>query len=1073
MGNNQSAAQHNRLSKPMTNTNSPFSSPRVDNPSPSLTPTKYSDLNPSEIVVQSPTGGYRSWQDARQQLKAQLTSPLEAGFSLESSEDGDLGELATHVRDRLSSLSRSNSVPSQYPSAHSSTTKLSSLSGSKLSLVSETRPVDLEAAISILQELRKNASPEDLAALHKALLPPKVSESTQAPIRGPVQKQDVVSKSSQFLIRQRSLATPGLATRDSPTDALRKQGEPHEKTLGDRQEHQWKLEMMVTSPLTRLAALDLAEDGSGSPTPRAQTPGDMAYSHLGVLQLGSLVVTNGAASPAPSVMSKNINRRKSTPDILQEEDYFTASEGCNSPVTLMHERAARSHIRSQSSVFPMSSPLSRESRKPERDKRSIPTPRSGSPLKRETYAEDFYRCSSEYQPAMPYRHVETKSAPLIAQDYMNEIASSPFADQEENLDGFGGGENRSSFYKTLDEGFTEPLSADSLSFRDEAFRILDGTIFAGSTTYQDFSNQPAKPPDVLKINDAKIERPAHTKADSGYSSGTSLRALQRESQAIEEGIIPSLPKISPVLAGFQESGDGADFEDTGSLYTFEQMLSIPPPKTPDHESTTPKTPRLSLIQTKSWKKSSSSNTPALTSPITPISVSSSHSTESKKSAMYKKLQKRRPMSQQLPVVQSSAVKEGSIPSIPDNVRAHFRRRLSESPGMGHLTRTFASTSDTNSSDDYVELRTESIPIRFPSPTPQSEPRPRKHMRSQSARPPTPPHRHRRSISIFRREKAYEDHSAENEIDDTVGIADFGTVAKSLGSSPYDIAMSTLKPKPVTSPTHPYQISTALPRAKSMASMDSATASEFARMRSRERAASGRGQQRPRSYHECDLEAGKATASRKSCSNSMYNDMPPVPSIESHRLSLAQALSPRAKMDLDGSQASIETTARSKLVTRETSVSALIEKFDQQPARLAQAPQPDWEAHSRAWRQRRKSIGEGLRCQNTDGTNTHSNTASQRSIVVPRNATHPLPTPRHPPPTKPVSSSTPTDIASAHYGVFDRYSGGLDYGYEHGFGVGGSAGTRLGRNMASRKSIHFRNQFGIDLSDVPVFLQRAN
>ena len=91
--------------------------------------------------------------------------------------------------------------------------------------------------------------------------------------------------------------------------------------------------MMGTSPLTKLAALDLAEDGRESPTPRAKTPGDMEYSLLGSLKAGSLYVTNGAPSPAPSALSKLAGRRNSSADIPQEEDYFTASEGCTSPVS--------------------------------------------------------------------------------------------------------------------------------------------------------------------------------------------------------------------------------------------------------------------------------------------------------------------------------------------------------------------------------------------------------------------------------------------------------------------------------------------------------------------------------------------------------------------------------------------------------------------------------------------------------------------------------------------------------------------------------------------------------------------
>jgi hypothetical protein len=172
MGNAQSAPQHNRLVKPKTNSNSPFSSPTV--PFPASESTKYSD--PLVDIILSPTGDSRSRLDTGDQLRAKVTSPTDGSFSQGSDEDDSLGELANHVRDRLQSLSRSNSVASQLPSAHASTTKLSSLEGSKLSLLPDSRSVDIESAISILQELRKNASPDDLVALRMFVFIPELQE---------------------------------------------------------------------------------------------------------------------------------------------------------------------------------------------------------------------------------------------------------------------------------------------------------------------------------------------------------------------------------------------------------------------------------------------------------------------------------------------------------------------------------------------------------------------------------------------------------------------------------------------------------------------------------------------------------------------------------------------------------------------------------------------------------------------------------------------------------------------------------------------------------------------------------
>jgi hypothetical protein len=59
-------------------------------------------------------------------------------------------------------------------------------------------------------------------------------------------------------------------------------------------------------------------------------------------------------------------------------------------------------------------------------------------------------------------------------------------------------------------------------------------------------------------------------------------------------------------------------------------------------------------------------------------------------------------------------------------------------------------------------------------------------------------------------------------------------------------------------------------------------------------------------------------------------------------------------------------------------------------------------------------------------------------------------------------------------VLDRFSGGLGYGYEPGMGLGGSAGTRNAGRMSQggRKSVDVSMKYGVDFSDVPVFLQRV-
>jgi hypothetical protein len=68
-----------------------------------------------------------------------------------------------------------------------------------------------------------------------------------------------------------------------------------------------------------------------------------------------------------------------------------------------------------------------------------------------------------------------------------------------------------------------------------------------------------------------------------------------------------------------------------------------------------------------------------------------------------------------------------------------------------------------------------------------------------------------------------------------------------------------------------------------------------------------------------------------------------------------------------------------------------------------------------------------------------------------------------------SGSGTTTPTTAFDSLTGRYAGGLMYGYEPGCGLGGSAGTRSANTDASRKSVDVSKGFGIDLSDVPIFV----
>lgn len=160
-GNGQSTTQHNRLSKPRTNTNSKSASPIVSND------IFYPESQCVDLSAK-----------CREQIHESMMSPMsrEAASAIWSDQDVVDTEPTVEVRGRRSTMvSRSNSrahsrsgsaLRSFVRSRRNSTTNLKNLPESKVSLVSTTQS-DVEAAIRLLQEVKKNASPEDLVALRK------------------------------------------------------------------------------------------------------------------------------------------------------------------------------------------------------------------------------------------------------------------------------------------------------------------------------------------------------------------------------------------------------------------------------------------------------------------------------------------------------------------------------------------------------------------------------------------------------------------------------------------------------------------------------------------------------------------------------------------------------------------------------------------------------------------------------------------------------------------------------------------------------------------------------------------
>ncbi|KAK3076290.1 hypothetical protein LTS18_013406, partial [Coniosporium uncinatum] len=234
-------------------------------------------------------------------------------------------------------------------------------------------------------------------------------------------------------------------------------------------------------------------------------------------------------------------------------------------------------------------------------------------------------------------------------------------------------------------------------------------------------------------------------------------------------------------------------------------------------------------------------------------------------------------------------------------------------------------------------------------------------------------------------------------DELAHIADFGTVAESLGGSPYDIATSAVSPRPLpaASGMHPHQISTL--NRKPSYDMSDGVASAMARARSRDRnavpagpprsksrprpkgihaeasevetqanleslpegqqrrrsrshesmAPMGRGRSlpRPKSFYDRN-HVGEAAPimreAKRERPKSVYTEVPPVPPIPAKNQLRPLSVGPLAQSER---KRLLEASARVEEAVLTKSISATTQETT--------APFDAWQAQAAVWRQRRE------------------------------------------------------------------------------------------------------------------------
>jgi hypothetical protein len=290
-----------RLSKPKTNDHNnssqlslPKRSSSKSRPPPDIDPEQWGSYSDTKTRSNGP-------KNLKQQLK-QSFPETKRKLSLDSfrrtSSDSVNSTDTMGVKDRYPAAILTTALGASNGSARSSPTTMSPLAR-QLSVVHETPGIDIASAIHLLQELKKTASPEELVALHRALLPLR----EEAAAGEPSPPRDLSGSGIQRSSRRNSKLPPGLNTRGEP-------GEDLLKRLGDdvRRPRASVYRMGSEEHLTpRTYSGGSARGNPTDDAERCETPSDEnGYPHAGAYKSGTLRITNGAASPDPARMLQEL-----------------------------------------------------------------------------------------------------------------------------------------------------------------------------------------------------------------------------------------------------------------------------------------------------------------------------------------------------------------------------------------------------------------------------------------------------------------------------------------------------------------------------------------------------------------------------------------------------------------------------------------------------------------------------------------------------------------------------------------------------------------------------------------------
>lgn len=683
-----------------------------------------------------------------------------------------------------------------------------------------------------------------------------------------------------------------------------------------------------TSPYARPSSRSL-DRGLGVHAPRARTPCDQEYAHIGAYKLGSLRITNGSASPSPS--------RKKKEAEVQDEQEIRLPGDFQEPAEELPYQAARRVLERRSSGFQaLSESIARLGR------------RSGGNLRRdkESYKEEPLPMATGRSAVLTLRNPEPDSsvhrpgaivetlidvpkasalalfdfegqlpthAAELAQQYMQDIVGSPFSfeDSQPGTPRFCVTSKNTAQEDDLFED-DQNVSSDSLVRRgspEHALQILSGGLAPQAQLLSSSVESSLSGVSQGKSSQAPSSGAQSiavlSKIDSGYSSTQSLKSLDFHNDgrcsvraSLDSVAAPPVPDKTapptPPKANFEEDLPKSILRPSppvplkhSSVYSFARSVPVPalPLKSPEQSwAAAQARPHVILIPSQPCASTRSSLPPSPAKSDLYVPSPSPAGSDTSTSSSRGRFNRQRSQIVDITVQGQQEIEQAQIPPVSPEAASRLDERLKQFPMLTHTYKTPQHTKSTETLATITSVETVKPSEELSAVSPQ---KPTIEL-SASANQVVARRMGTRTLSqsdettkeALNRRSTLEDMRRQHEFESQ--LASFGSVTRSIGASPYDVAVSAMALRARSgsisslSSSHNGDV---VARGRTVG-MDESAASEFARERSRLRENERRRSISRRQSCDSNFDDRGGIPGKSLRSSSVVHDAPPLPMLPS-------------------------------------------------------------------------------------------------------------------------------------------------------------------------------------------------